>query len=429
MITLNSKEGKFLTYITLFFIGFVTVSIQFLFIRQVLPFFGSSAPVVSVVISLFLAALAVGLKVGGRVKKDHLLVLRRNLVKGAVFLGFGCSYYFTHTVFTYLFQSSFDYPILILLIYLALSMAPAVYYLEQSVPILINFLGAGRHARLAGNAFKIATWGNISGGALTSLIVMQYLGVGYAVFLNGFILVLISAILSKSKWTILFYSMLIGAPIFAINVFTEQVLFTKTTEYANYSIYEDENGKKLISNLSFSSKLDHDGTILPYAEYIHDIIFNELETKNKDILVLGAGGFTLSRGTPHQNAITYIDIDQSLKPLIEDYFLEESINDTFIAQDARAFLSQSHEKKWDIVVVDVFSGMNSIPSSLLTHQFFELLKLHVAPGGYILFNFLMKHDYSSDYSRGFDLTIKSVYSKCLASPISHSNVVYVCQSI
>ena len=70
----------------------------------------------------------------------------------------------------------------------------------------------------------------------------------------------------------------------------------------------------------------------------------------RDILVLGAGGFTLSHDEP-RNRYTYVDIDPAIRGLAEQHFLKDRARGEFIAEDARRFVTDT-TRRFDAVVVD-----------------------------------------------------------------------------
>lgn len=65
--TLSKRRTTFI----LFLEGFVSVSLQMLMMRQLVPFVGSSVVVSSLVVGFFLASLSLGYAMGGRVKENH----------------------------------------------------------------------------------------------------------------------------------------------------------------------------------------------------------------------------------------------------------------------------------------------------------------------------------------------------------------------
>src|SRR5690349_6317698 len=79
--------------------GFVSIAIEILTIRQLLPVAGGSVIVTSLVIGIFLLFLALGYRQGGKQQQNLAYLLRRNFLVAAVWLGVGLSYIFIYTFF------------------------------------------------------------------------------------------------------------------------------------------------------------------------------------------------------------------------------------------------------------------------------------------------------------------------------------------
>jgi hypothetical protein len=82
------------------------------------------------------------------------------------------------------------------------------------------------------------------------------------------------------------------------------------------------NGRALKNNSSFASLID-EAEPPRYARYIRHIrsfLLDDLGFRNRRILVLGAGGFTLSHREA-SNHYTYVDIDPAVRAIAETHFL------------------------------------------------------------------------------------------------------------
>ena len=76
-------------------------------------------------------------------------------------------------------------------------------------------------------------------------------------------------------------------------------------------------------NNSASSFINEQNKGAAYIELIKKILFNDLQLYNKDILVLGAGGFTLSAENTYGNHFTYVDIDPKIKKVAAPKFIKQ----------------------------------------------------------------------------------------------------------
>lgn len=418
--------------------GFVTISVEILTIRQLMPVAGNSVAVTSLIIGIFLLFLAYGYRKGGMHKTDFKNILTKNFCWAAAGIGIGLSYFFIE-LFFYRIQNLFGYHILIPLIaYLLLITAPIVYLLGQTVPITLNFYKKDRPTALAGGKIMhLSTIGSFLGSILTSLLLFNFAGVAWTVVTNFIVLMILVLLLLDVKKHLSYLVIMSGCAIavYALNIYAEKKIFITTNSYNNYNIVQDyaltpdNHGKLLVINDSLSSFINNRQQAFPYAEYIKKILFDDLKLHNKNILVLGGGGFTLSAGLKNNdNHFTYIDIDQHLPQILQGRFLEK-INGTFIADDARHYLTQPIPH-YDVIISDAYSNRNSLPTHLLTYEFFAAIKHNLNNNGIAIFNIIARPELNDAYSKRLDNTIRTVFTSCMATPLhythSATNIIYIC---
>lgn len=426
--------------VVLFLEGFVSSALQMTTIRQTTPFVGSSVLSTSVVISVFLAALAIGYYAGGRSRiVDYPSLLRRNIYISVLFFGIGHSYPFVKLFFdsfSNLFPQGgiFLYPLTQLFLFCFFIMSPLVFFLGQTVPLLLNSWSEEvRKSEAAGNATALSTVGNVFGCLICSLVLMYFLGVGFSITFNCAILFLCIYLLRSDSlvrdYFFVFYLLLFFPLIFAANVGFEKRVFTKTTPYSNINIHTNDFGKELIINRSrssFLSKSDKKGW--PYIETMKNALFDKLQPGSQ-ALVLGAGGFTLSAEGSRGVTFNYVDVDDQLRDVAEKYFLEGAIDGKFIPQDARSFLL-SNSTKWDAVVVDLYSNASMMPGHTVTLEFFSLINQRLKDDGLLVMNVIANPQLNDAFSISIDATIRAAFSKCITDISAYQdglvNVVYFC---
>src|SRR5437867_3940376 len=79
--------------------GFVSIAIEILTIRQLLPVAGGSVLVTGLIIGIFLLFLAIGYQRGGTIQQQAEQTLRKNFMLSAIWLGLGLSYLFVGAFF------------------------------------------------------------------------------------------------------------------------------------------------------------------------------------------------------------------------------------------------------------------------------------------------------------------------------------------
>jgi spermidine synthase len=425
----------------LFLEGLASSGVQMVTIRQTVPFVGSSILCTSIIISCFLGALALGYWCGGKTSPERFSQsLLRNLVIAIALFGIGLSYPFTRLFFLTVADLTIGVPVLNnplvhLLAFCLVIMAPLVFLLGQTVPLLLNTADQStRKSEAAGSATALSTVGNVVGCLLTSLLLMYFLGVGYSILINCLILgVCVLLVLQPGRLTrnrimvgVSAFSLAIA---FVVNVRLPDQLFAATTPYSNIHIAQDETGKRLVINRSSASYIgDTDRKGWPYIEMMKGAIFAD-DMTGKDVLVLGAGGFTLSAEYDGGANFVYLDIDPTLKSVAENQFLQEKITGEFIAYDARAYLL-TRERQWDVIVVDLYTNAATMPMHTATFEFFSLVSQRLAPTGRAVLNIAANPRLSDTYSETMDNTVRTAFSRCVTDITGYrdglENIVYLC---
>lgn len=420
------------------FEGFVSVAIEILAIRQLLPVAGGSVIVTSLIIGIFLLFLALGYRRGGNVTENLSAKLRQNFILAAIGLGTGLSYIFI-LIFFYYTQKLFGQHIVYALVaYLLLVIAPLIYILGQTVPITMNMARQNKSiGKIGGDILGLSTIGSFLGATVTALLFMQYLGVAATIVINCILLLTLVILLSETYASFLISSILsifILWFIFILNINIEKNNFIATNNYANYQIFNHQTQmgfeKILVINNLYSSRLDQQNKGFPYIERIKKILFTDMQLKNADILVLGAGGFTLSAENNFNNLFTYVDIDGQIKKIVVPKFIQK-IKGEFIADDARHYL-QATTKKYAVIIVDAYSNLKAVPSQLSTREYMRDIKNRLAMNGVVIFNIIANPMLLDAYSKRIDNTIRDTFKNCMVEPEQYknqiTNILYVCNN-
>jgi predicted membrane-bound spermidine synthase len=420
---------RLLLYTIVFIEGYCSLGAEVIALRRLVPHVGSSIVVTAPTIGFFLLALALGYAAGARVAERYLTVVARNFLISALVAGVGLSATVVNGLFAHLQPAWVAY-----LLFVAGVLCPLAWLLGQTVPILTNLMRHARTGEASGLALYWSTLGSFLGSLSLSLGVMQWLGVSAAVFACAALLGLGAMLLAPRR---LAAGLAAGAAVTAgfINLGHNPVA---ETAYADYEVTPvglagQENPRAFRINSSTASLLD-DSEPPNYARYIRHLrrmLLEELAFEGKDILVLGAGGFTLSHREP-TNRYVYVDIDPAIRALAEERFLHEPIRGEFIVDDARRFVATT-DRRFDAVVVDVYSDHHSIPSHLVTREFWRDARRVLAPGGVLLANLILDPRLESPYARNLLATIDSVFGRCgvevLQRNLPLANVEVICHAI
>lgn len=432
--------------VIVFIEGFCSLGAEIIALRRLVPHVGSSIVVTAPTIGFFLLALALGYAAGARISDRYLPTVARNFLISALLLGIGFSTPFVAALFAHVEPVWLAYTILVGGI-----LCPLAWLLGQTVPALTNLMQTQRTGEASGMALYWSTLGSFLGSLGLSLLVMIWLGVSAAVFLCALLLLAGVLILrltmpdqrGRQVAMTLLSMLLIAVP--NLPVLRDRLLMPGTeiteTAYADYQILDtkttDGQPARVFRVNSSTASLLGDGEPPHYARYIDYLrhtLNQDLKFQGRDILVLGAGGFTLSH-REFSNHYTYVDIDPAIRRIAEQQFLREPIRGTFIVDDARHFVAKAaHDPtaRYDAVVVDVYSSHHNIPSHLVTREFWRDTRGVLKPNGVMLANLILDSRLQSDYAKGILATIESVYGRC-AVEILHkdrplANVEVLCRN-
>ena len=414
--------------------GFVSIAIEILTIRQLLPVAGGSVIVTSLIIGFFLLFLACGYHRGGKLHQNLPKVLRINFFIAAIWLGVGLSYGFILLFFYFVQKITGPQIVYPLIAYLFLIIAPLIFMLGQTIPITMNMVLKNRSAgSIGGNTLGLSTLGSFLGAILTTLVLMYFLGVAWTVIINFILLILLVLMLVESRLSFVLYLGMALVALFFIYEFqlqTEKKLFVTTNNYANYQVVDNQSTKFLFINDSPSSSIDKNKKGFLYIESIKKILFDDLKLRDASILVLGAGGFTLTAKDTYQNQVTYVDVDSQIKKVVFPRFLEH-MNSSFVADDARHYLQTTHNL-YEAIVTDVYSDLKTMPAYFLTQEYMRSVKARLASQGVAIFNIIANPMLADAYSKRVDNTIRSVFERCMVTPGVYAdkitNILYVCSN-
>lgn len=414
----------------LFFIvfieGFCSLGAEVLALRQLIPHTGSTIVVTAPTIGFFLLALAFGYHAGARVADAYVGTVARNFILAAFIAAFGLAGNTVDAIFTHLGP-----PVLGYLVFVGAVLCPLAYLLGQTVPVLTNLMKHERVGEKSGYALYHSTLGSFVGSVTLSLLVMQWLGVSAAVIMVAGLLFVGALILLGPTPRALAIT---AAGLLVTVLLNQRQWVIAETAYATYAVEDVTladtiNARDFKVNNSLSSLIDESEppNYARYIRHIRRVLLDELAFQGRDILVLGAGGFTLSHDEP-RNHYTYVDVDPEIRQLAETHFLKKKADGEFIADDARHFVRVT-ERRFDAVVVDVYTARTSIPAHLVTQEFWVAARRVIKPGGVMIANLILDGELASPYARNLLATIESVYGRCgvdvlhRGQPISNVEVI------
>ena len=200
------------------------------------------------------------------------------------------------------------------------------------------------------------------------------------------------------------------------------VLFSKDTQYHRLAVVEDQDSRFLRFDNSFQSGMYIDR---PFAtRYLYSDFFNLGLAYNPDarnMLFIGVGGGSalkrLWRDFPDLE-LQAVEIDPVVVDVAYRYFdMPRSPRLKVAVEDGRRWLARNDEQKWDVISIDAYFS-DSIPFHLTTHEFMELVRSRLAPGGVVVANVIGSiAGSSSQLFRSFYKTYRASFPTVLVHPV------------
>jgi len=392
---------------TVFLTGAGVLIIEIVASRILSPFFGNTIYTYSAIISTILAALSFGYYFGGILadkKPSEKIFFFIIFVAGILVLLIEVLI----TVVLQAFSKEFSLVYGPLVFSVLLFFVPS-FLLGMLSPYVIKL----QHLRVpkegigkvSGEVFFFSTLGSIFGSIVTGFYLIPNYGVDTIILGTGFGLVVIGvaglmANKAKNKTIISATVIFVVAASLAIELLPFRLLanavYNAEGLYEHIAIvdYEQEDKRPvryLLSERNFSSGifLDSDEHLFDYSKYFS--LYELVNTEIENVLILGAGAFTLPRAymrAEPQAEIDAVEIEPSLYELSKKYFrLKESPRLHSHVEDARRFMLNT-DKKYDVIFNDVYLSIASLPVHATTKEYFELAKERMDDNGIFIANFI-----------------------------------------
>ena len=391
--------------LTSFIIGSIIMSYELTVSRLIAPFYGNSVYTWGILLSVVMAALALGYLLGGRLadktKKLELVLAFILLASGIVLL---ISYFISQFLlqqslqFVALSSSAWLY-LLILALAMLSSFAPPMSLLGMVSPLLLKLSVKGLQSigNTAGLLSMLGSLGGIIGSLIASFVLIPLLGVLHTIQLLA-ILLSLSSLLIVSNRRILLSVVLFILSIVFLNRFIQVFITDVQADVIVESLYNhikisDHNGRMYLATGNArgvqSISIPPSGIMHNYLDYLA-LSPGLLQTeKPHSVLLIGVAGGTvikqLNKFFPGDIEIDAVEIDSKMLELAKQYFGLSDSEATIIVGEGRQYIATT-QKKYDVVLIDAFSTDLYAPTHLMTQEFFSQVQNVLHPGGLLVFN-------------------------------------------
>ena len=384
--------------------------------RMIGPYFGTSIYVWTNVIGVILASLSLGYYIGGhRADEQDAQGLLASCL-GATGLSVLFCLLIHGTVLRQLAHFISDPRLGGLYASLILFALPSIFFGSIS-PIATRLMlkSLDETGKITGKIGAISTIGSLIGTFAGGFILIPYLGVQQVMLSVGVIMLLLSVIFSIQHF--LKFAGL-GTIIIGLCYAFPQAAHGEhfSTLYNDVLIYEttDEQGDSIrimqVNNhIGSAQYLEKDDLVYPYLRQMR--IDQQLVPNFSTTLTIGGAACSYPRELLSKYdsvAADVVEIDGKLIELAHSHFdLPYSDRLKTYNQDGRYFV-QHTDNRYDIIYLDAFNDLRSIPFQLTTQEFFEEIKHILNPNGALIINALSNLD--PDKTSMIEALVKTIES-------------------
>lgn len=358
--------------------------------RILAPFIGTSIIAWTSLIGVILASLSLGYYLGGKIADKY----PKEEILGGI-IGVSSLYLFVIGIFnipilTLLRENITDLMVLSSISSLFLFGLPSVLLgMVTPYSVKLSLKSINKAGRVSGNLFAVSTAGSILGTFLTGLYLIPILGSSklllissFLLFFSAFLILLGTEFALKIKLLSFFFLMLIWAFIAQYNP-PGIGIYDKDSKYNRIildiiNLPQDERPVLALINGRYLDKfifqsgmfLDNEDELVASCTKYYRLINHFLDDP-KEVLMIGGGGYSYPRDflkTNPESRMDVVEIDGEITNVAKEYFkLTDNSRLTIYHEDGRLFLNKN-EKKYDAILLDVFSSDSSIPFYLTTKE-------------------------------------------------------------
>lgn len=396
--------------------------------RLLAPLFGNSVYTWTALIGVILVAFSVGGFMGGKLsdKYSSMSLLGWLLAGAAVLtflipplhLGFGESFTYGGLIGGSVMVSLFLFALPGALLG-AVSPAVVRFY---SMTFKDTHVGAA-----AGTVSMLGSLGSFVGTFLSGFVLLSHFGVR-SIFIGSGVLLLVLAVLAfvlaKSGLKTAGAAAAVGIVAAILGALSQDkpgkgVIYAQESFYHRIEVSETgisphrQRLLKLDSTAEGAMNPDSGDLVMDYQHYWRLPLLKD-NAQLESALFIGAGAFGMPEQLSREFPKARVDVAEIDPQVIEVgrklFKLSEHPHVQAHAGDARHFLRTQQDQRWDLIFGDAYAGVRSIPSHLVTKEFFQLVSNHLTPQGIFVMNAItaVQGD-KAELLSGLLVTLKTVF--------------------
>ena len=299
--------------------------------------------------------------------------------------------------------------------YLYLTFIP-MFFLSMTSPYIIRLLSSVKSiGNVSGQVYGIGTLGNIIGIFATTFVLIPMTGIFSSMIFFSYLLIFICifGLIKKHKYILLILLLLFHPLLHSDPVETNRIYETESP-YNLIEIYDKGDYYQLDLNNHMQSVV-YKHLLTDKKEIINKDIFSIMTiggilVEPNETLILGGGGgaMALIFDKYFNSNIDIVEIDgKIIETGIEFFNISDHNRIQVFIDDARNYVSTTN-KKYDLVVIDIFNKGGYTPFYLSTIEFYEDINNLLTEDGILIMNLFVPHKKEEMYGP-YKNTLMSIF--------------------
>ena len=401
---MSKKKTQHLIFLFIAFSeGATVMACELLGAKMTAPFFGTTLYTWAAVLAITLGGLALGYFIGGWLSSKYkpVKLLQWVLISSGLFM-IGMPFLAESLMKTVISLNLLTG----LMISLSIYLLPPVLLFGMVSPIIVSATvdEVQNSGKVAGRVYAISTFGGVISTLLLGFAIIPRYGIQWPSVAFGLFLLAIALIFIVDQKRLIKAMILLAISGVTIKLMADRHLDKKDYIYKIHSSSEGLLGQVKVADYSLKTPKQevipvrgllvnntwqtviHRESGVPLLDYIYFIrpLLSAIPPQS-DVLLVGLGGGALCREiVKKKHKVEVVELDKRLPKLGKKFFglhPQTTIN----VDDGRHFIRTS-ERKYDMVVLDVFLGENP-PWHLLTQESFEEIQSILNDNGLLLIEF------------------------------------------
>jgi spermidine synthase len=390
---------------TVFNCGALVMAYEIIGSRILAPFIGTSTYVWTSLIGVILASLSLGYWLGGRMADRRPDI---KLLASIIFFAGGLISV-TVLVKEIVLSSVASAPVGVELRSLIASIVlfgPASICLGFVTPyaVKLRMSSLADAGKTVGRLYAMSTVGSIAGTFAAGFFLIPFVGSTRTLYLIAAALIVNSVLLAPFALRRTTVGVIV---VFLLSIVSNEAntyllrevngLYDIDTEYSRIQVFrtiEPHSGKAIQAMatdpyfIQSAMLLDSDEPAFEYSRYYH--LARHFKSGFRDALVIGGAGYSVPKDFLRRYPdvkIDVVEIDPQMTAIARRFFrLTDNSRLSIVHDDGRTFLGRSAAGKYDVIMMDAYGSLFSVPYQLTTVEAVREMSRSLRDDGVMIFN-------------------------------------------